>query len=262
LAGAFDTSYNGGANDAFVAEVNADATALTYAAFLGGNGDDYGYGIAVDGQQNAYVTGYTWSSDFPTTANALDPSLGGYLDAFVTKLSMPTLLDIGQAAPAMARPGAPITYTLTVTNATGQTVTNLRITDTLPVSANYVSGGTRSGDVVTWAVASLAADSSTSVQLVVTATQTITHDDYRAAADGHLSAVGEVPAVTTIGQPVTKYYYFGSTRASVRPASAARRDCHAPQRCGILPARRPSPSASVRTILRAEPQDEASARPP
>jgi hypothetical protein len=52
--------------------------------------------------------------------------------------------------------------------------------------------------VITWAIASLAADSSTSVQLVVTATQTITHDDYRATADGNLSAVGEVPVVTAI----------------------------------------------------------------
>ena len=61
-------------------------------------------------------------------------------------------------------------------------------------------------------MASLAADSSTSVQLVVTATQTITHDAYRAAAGSNLSAVGEAPVVTFVGQPVTKYYYLGSTR--------------------------------------------------
>ncbi len=108
----------------------------------------------------------------------------------------------------------------------------------LAAGANYVSGGTRSGDVVTWAVASLAPDSSTSVQLVVTATQTITNDDHRATANGNLSAVGEAPVVTFVAQPVTKYYYFGSTRASVRPASEARRDCHAAWRCGILPPRR------------------------
>jgi RHS repeat-associated protein len=69
--------------------------------------------------------------------------------------------------------------------------------------------------LVTWAVASLAADSSTSVQLVVTATQTITNDDYRATADGNLSAVGEAPAVTYVGQLATKYYYFGSTRVAM-----------------------------------------------
>ncbi len=82
---------------------------------------------------------------------------------------------------------------------------------------------------------------------MVTATQTITHDDYRAAADGNLSAVGEVPAVTYVGQPMTKYYYFDSTQASVRPpgphggaragASAARWDCHAQGSGVILPVR-------------------------
>jgi hypothetical protein len=62
--------------------------------------------------------------------------------------------------------------------------------------------------VVTWAVASLAADSSTSVQLVVTATQTITNDAYRATADGNLSAVGEAPVVTFVVSGVTKYCYL------------------------------------------------------
>jgi hypothetical protein len=44
---------------------------------------------------------------------------------------------------------------------------------------------------------------SASVQLVVTATQTITHDAHRATADGNLSAVEEVPAFTFVSQPVT-----------------------------------------------------------
>jgi RHS repeat-associated protein len=54
---------------------------------------------------------------------------------------------------------------------------------------------------------------------VVTATQTITNDDYRATADGNLSAVGEAPAVTYVGQLATKYYYFGSTRVAMRKGS-------------------------------------------
>ncbi len=55
---------------------------------------------------------------------------------------------------------------------------------------------------------------------MVTATQTITNDDYRATADGNLSAVGEAPAVTYVGQPVTKYYYLGSTRIAMSKGSA------------------------------------------
>ena len=55
--------------DAFVAKVNAAGTALVYCGYIGGSGDDEGYGIAVDGSGNAYVTGYTDSTEatFPVT---------------------------------------------------------------------------------------------------------------------------------------------------------------------------------------------------
>jgi len=84
--GAFDTSYDGEA-DAFVVKLNADGTGLAYATFLGGNGWDSGWGIAVDEAGNAYVTGETQSSDFPTTTGAFDTSLDGHNDAFVVKLN-------------------------------------------------------------------------------------------------------------------------------------------------------------------------------
>ena len=84
--GAFDTSYNGDA-EAFVVKLNAAGTGLAYATFLGGNGWDAGWGIAVDEAGNAYVTGETQSSDFPTTTGAFDTSLGGHNDAFVVKLN-------------------------------------------------------------------------------------------------------------------------------------------------------------------------------
>ena len=64
-----DLTYNGGANDAFVAKVNAGGTALVYGGYIGGGGDDPGLGIAVDSSSNAYVTGYTLSNEttFPVT---------------------------------------------------------------------------------------------------------------------------------------------------------------------------------------------------
>jgi hypothetical protein len=77
------------AADAFVSKINAAGTALVYSTYLGGFGRDEGYGIAVDKQGNAYVTGFSRSNDFPT-ANALQPSnRGGFVneDAFVTKLN-------------------------------------------------------------------------------------------------------------------------------------------------------------------------------
>src|SRR5579862_3092250 len=61
---------------------------VTYATFLGGTADDEAYGIAIDGSGNAYVTGQTASTDFPTTSGVAFTSLqGGTYDAFVSKIS-------------------------------------------------------------------------------------------------------------------------------------------------------------------------------
>jgi hypothetical protein len=60
---------------------------LIYSTYLGGSGGDFGYGIAVDSSGNAYVTGYTDSTDFPTSPGALQTMYGGGSDAFVTKLN-------------------------------------------------------------------------------------------------------------------------------------------------------------------------------
>ena len=82
-----DLIFNGGSNDAFVAKVKTDGTALVYSGFIGGAGDDYGMGIAVDKSGNAYVAGYTDSTEasFP---KAVGPSLkhNGGSDAFVAKV--------------------------------------------------------------------------------------------------------------------------------------------------------------------------------
>ncbi len=64
-------------HDAFVAKLNASGSALLYGTYLGGNSDDSGNGIAVDGAGNAYVTGQTYSTNFPTTAGTLQTSYGG-----------------------------------------------------------------------------------------------------------------------------------------------------------------------------------------
>jgi hypothetical protein len=66
----------GGQNDGFVMKLNSNGTAILYSSYLGGTGDDRGVGIAVDGVGNAFVTGSTSSTNFPT-ANALQPTLGG-----------------------------------------------------------------------------------------------------------------------------------------------------------------------------------------
>ncbi|TMI78000.1 MAG: hypothetical protein E6H04_13225 [Bacillati bacterium ANGP1] len=80
---------NRGDTNAFVTKLNADGSNLVYSTYLGGSAidTDVGRAIAVDADGNAYVTGNTYSNDFPTTPYAYQQSLGGSADAFVTKLS-------------------------------------------------------------------------------------------------------------------------------------------------------------------------------
>ena len=80
---------NAGGADAFVAEMNPAGTALTFSTYLGGSGDDRGFGLALDSAQNPniYVTGETSSQIFLTTSGAFQTTLNGTSNAFVTKLS-------------------------------------------------------------------------------------------------------------------------------------------------------------------------------
>jgi hypothetical protein len=85
--GAYDPDYNS-RYDAFVAKFNPSGNLLLYSTYLGGDEDEYAYGIAVDSNGNAYVTGSTKSSDYPTTSNAYDRFF--YTDweqVFISKLN-------------------------------------------------------------------------------------------------------------------------------------------------------------------------------
>lgn len=73
-------------SDAFITKLSADGQRMIYSTYLGGGSGEIASDIAVDNAGNAYVTGYTDSSDFPTV-NAKYPQLWGHYDAFVTKLS-------------------------------------------------------------------------------------------------------------------------------------------------------------------------------
>jgi hypothetical protein len=77
---------NAGGNDAFVAKLNAAGTALVYSTYLGGTGDDFGESIAVDPAGNAYVSGETFSTDFPTM-NPIQAANAGGGDSFLAKLN-------------------------------------------------------------------------------------------------------------------------------------------------------------------------------
>ncbi|MFQ5480130.1 MAG: SBBP repeat-containing protein, partial [Thermodesulfobacteriota bacterium] len=81
---------NGGGGDAFVTNINPAGSTLIYSTYLGGSDNDWGYGIAIDASGNAYVTGYTDSTDFPLM-NPIQGTFGGVAgfigDAFVTTIN-------------------------------------------------------------------------------------------------------------------------------------------------------------------------------
>jgi hypothetical protein len=80
----------GGAGNAFVARLNPAAlpnTFVEYATFLGGSGGDVGYDLISDASGNIFVTGYTISSDFPVTKDAIQAQFGNGADTFVVKLN-------------------------------------------------------------------------------------------------------------------------------------------------------------------------------
>jgi hypothetical protein len=61
----------GANNDAFITVFGPAAATLTYSAYVGGNANDFGFGIAVDATGNAYITGQTFSGNFPFGTNVL-----------------------------------------------------------------------------------------------------------------------------------------------------------------------------------------------
>ena len=118
---AFQGAFGGGdsyGGDAFVTKLSASG-ALVYSTYLGGTGEDGGYGIAVDGSGNASVTGYTASTNFPTR-NAFQPTYGGVYDVFVAKFtfgSPPPLILNPTTLPATGV-NAPYSQPITATGGT------------------------------------------------------------------------------------------------------------------------------------------------
>jgi photosystem II stability/assembly factor-like uncharacterized protein len=77
----------GGGVDAFVSKFNSSGTALVYSVVFGGGVNDVGTAIAVDRSGNAFITGYTSSSNFPVSSSAAQPALNGTTNAFVTEVN-------------------------------------------------------------------------------------------------------------------------------------------------------------------------------
>ena len=76
-----------GEEDGFLSVLNAAGASLVYSDLLGGSGQDRVYGMALDGAANAWLTGFTLSSDFPTTPGSFRPSPAGAGDGYVAVLA-------------------------------------------------------------------------------------------------------------------------------------------------------------------------------
>lgn len=83
---ALQAGYSGGLADAFVTKFNAVGSAVQYSTYLGGGSEDYSYGLAIDGADNTYVAGFTYSANFPTTAGAVQQTPAGEADGFFLKI--------------------------------------------------------------------------------------------------------------------------------------------------------------------------------
>lgn len=166
--------------------------------FITPNAGDYHLGMASIAIDRGITTTITDDIDGDMRPQGLAPDLGA------DERPAPTLT-IVKSGPDTALPGEPITYTLTITNMGGITATHPVVTDVIPSGASYVSGGSLVGDVVRWTIPDLEPGISTTVQLVVTATQTIINRDYGVSADGGYGATGRLAVVTLFPQGCEAY---------------------------------------------------------
>jgi gliding motility-associated-like protein len=86
-AGAFQTGFQGGAQDGCVFKLTNNLNTLLWSTYLGGAQDDAAYYLDVNSNQQVYVTGGTSSSNFPITPNAYHTTYGGQIDGFLCRLS-------------------------------------------------------------------------------------------------------------------------------------------------------------------------------
>ncbi len=87
FGGSGGNPFVGIGTDGFLVKLDAAGSEYLYCTYIGGSDEDVAYGLAVDAAANAYVTGLTYSSDFPTGGGALQTTYAGAGDAFLTKVN-------------------------------------------------------------------------------------------------------------------------------------------------------------------------------
>jgi hypothetical protein len=115
---AFQSKFGGGTTDAFYAKLNPDGSALILSTYLGGAGNEDGYGVALDSTGGSYISGDTQSTNFPITPGAFQTANTGAYDAFITKLAADFSISAATSS-ATVSPGSAASYSLTVAPAGG-----------------------------------------------------------------------------------------------------------------------------------------------
>jgi hypothetical protein len=145
---AFQTTNRNIANgNAFISKINTNSSgtaSLVYSSYLGGsgsgNGWDEGTGIAIDSAGNGYITGYTASSDFPVTSNALSTTRLGYANAFLSKID-PNLTGVSSLVYSTYLGGnnGDLSYGIAVDTAGNAYITGYTDSTDFPVTTNAFS---------------------------------------------------------------------------------------------------------------------------
>jgi hypothetical protein len=126
-AGLYQSKGTIGVN-AFITKLNPSGSTLVYSTYLGGNTQDFGYGIAQDGVGGVYVAGGTSSTNFPTTTGAYQIANAGDGDAFIAKLAIGSVVNTiatTTTVTSSANPqvqGDTVTFTVTVAPESGTTI--------------------------------------------------------------------------------------------------------------------------------------------
>lgn len=158
--------YRPGYDDIALAKLNATGSKLLYSTYLGTMFNEYPFSVAVDACGDAYVTGWTESSDFPTTPGAYDTTFNGVSDAIVVKFRPggPTSDNVDAYVhlprQVYVSPDEAIALPVGYGNLGATTAVSAVLTATLPVTLTYLgdtSGITPTvqGNVVSWALPAL-----------------------------------------------------------------------------------------------------------
>ncbi len=199
-----------GTEEAFATRIDDAATTLTFSTYLGGDGDEEGFGIAVNGS-DAHVTGFTSSGTFPVV-DADDSSLGGAADGFVTKLAQdvvpPTCLVTAFAF------GPPREWSITVDDTGSGLASATALTETNgSLSVPAFTAGTTSPVVLTFTKTTQTAPSALQLELVDVDGNTTTCTPLRQSMPAVVTSSihWKLRDVLPGSGPPTSTFSFGST---------------------------------------------------